>query len=54
MEQVGLLQRQQFLGVERQQPLGHRLVHLSFFIASTLLLLDPAEHVCAAGQHVTQ
>lgn len=44
MEEVGLLQRQQLLSVQGLQPLRHRLVHLSFLVASTLLLFDPAEH----------
>lgn len=44
MEEVGLLQRQQLLGVEGLQPLGHSLVHLPFLVAAALLLFDPAEH----------
>lgn len=44
MEEVGLLQRQQLLGVERLESLRDRLVHLSFLVAATLLLFHPAEH----------
>lgn len=44
MEEVGLLQRQQLLGVKGLQSLRHRLVHLSFLVAATLLLFHPAEH----------
>ena len=44
MEEVSLLQRQQLLGVQSLQSLRHRLVHLSLLVASTLLLVHPAEH----------
>jgi len=44
MEEVGLLQRQQLLGVESLESLRDRLVHLSFLVAATLLLFDPTEH----------
>lgn len=48
MEEVGVLQRQQLLGVERVEALGHRLVHLPLLVAAALLLFDPAEHAAAA------